>query len=261
VKDKNYRKLSAYCVLALLVFLPWLARNVIMSGYLIYPLPAIDLFNVDWKVPIETVQWEKGFVTSWAQDDFRGILYNPLGLLVTVLAFAAPWVVAWAVLKKHLDKDALFTYLVAFCLLVFWAILGPSLRFGGAYIAVAGIAPFLLLAKGAKKDGGAIVKTVPTLILSIGLFAFLALGSRGIGIHVGDRAEQTYVSYLYRPQSLLEPDGRHPAYTYTEHPIGTTTVFVSEPNSGCYIFPCTGGIAPGLEMRGERFEEGFRIKQ
>jgi hypothetical protein len=49
---KIIRKSHIISILAIgcLFFVPWLVRNVILSGYLIYPLGAIDIFDVDWKI-------------------------------------------------------------------------------------------------------------------------------------------------------------------------------------------------------------------
>jgi hypothetical protein len=54
-------------VIGLLIALPWFTRNIIMSGYLVYPLYSIDLFNVDWKMPITYPMFDndsKGYLLS-----------------------------------------------------------------------------------------------------------------------------------------------------------------------------------------------------
>jgi hypothetical protein len=33
------------------LILPWLIRNVILTGYIIYPMENFDFFNFDWEVP------------------------------------------------------------------------------------------------------------------------------------------------------------------------------------------------------------------
>ncbi len=44
--------------LLLLVLVPWLIRNFIMSGYLVYPLLHSNLFKADWVVPETTIHLE-----------------------------------------------------------------------------------------------------------------------------------------------------------------------------------------------------------
>jgi|GEM_PF-6289992 len=48
-----YRKQEALWALGILglVLAPWFMRNVLMTGYLYYLLPKIDIFSVDWKMP------------------------------------------------------------------------------------------------------------------------------------------------------------------------------------------------------------------
>ncbi|MHB1448390.1 MAG: LIC_10190 family membrane protein, partial [Bellilinea sp.] len=50
------------------ILLPWIVRNIILSGYLIYPLPGIDGFNLDWKIPPEIARTEVLTIQAWARD-------------------------------------------------------------------------------------------------------------------------------------------------------------------------------------------------
>ncbi len=49
------------------VLAPWFARNVVLSGWLIYPFPYIDLFNLDWKAPLKLVILDKRWIEAWAR--------------------------------------------------------------------------------------------------------------------------------------------------------------------------------------------------
>jgi hypothetical protein len=65
------KHILASAILVLLTILPWLTRNVIMSGFLIYPLYSIDLFDVDWKMPITYPLFDnnpKGYLLSAMAD-------------------------------------------------------------------------------------------------------------------------------------------------------------------------------------------------
>lgn len=48
---KAWKVLAALFLLAGLVAVPFLLRNVLLSGWLIYPFAGLDLFAVDWKIP------------------------------------------------------------------------------------------------------------------------------------------------------------------------------------------------------------------
>jgi hypothetical protein len=53
--------------LALLFLLPLLWRNIITTGYLLYPSPFPDIITADWKLPLKTVQLEKAYILAWAR--------------------------------------------------------------------------------------------------------------------------------------------------------------------------------------------------
>jgi len=53
--------------LGLVILTPWVARNIILSGYLVYPVPQIDLFSVDWKLPYQYVIDEKLATQGWSR--------------------------------------------------------------------------------------------------------------------------------------------------------------------------------------------------
>ncbi|TNE49414.1 MAG: hypothetical protein EP344_18195 [Bacteroidetes bacterium] len=67
---QNWRSVAVLAGTGVLIVLPFLVRNVALSGYLVYPEPAIDWFNVDWKIPIEEVQYEKDLVEGWAKQPY-----------------------------------------------------------------------------------------------------------------------------------------------------------------------------------------------
>ena len=69
-KAKIKVKLVLFSLL-ILVLAPWVTRNVILTGYLVYPVSSIDIFNFDWKIPKEKVEIQKNFIKSWAIMPFQ----------------------------------------------------------------------------------------------------------------------------------------------------------------------------------------------
>lgn len=53
-------------ILTAVTVVPWLIRNIILSGYVIYPSPLLS-FNVDWKMPYSQVLGEQLWIKSWAR--------------------------------------------------------------------------------------------------------------------------------------------------------------------------------------------------
>ena len=53
VKEKNVKGIAGFLGMGVFIMLPFLIRNVRISGWLVYPFTAVDLFSVDWKIPAE----------------------------------------------------------------------------------------------------------------------------------------------------------------------------------------------------------------
>lgn len=67
VKEKKWKDIGIYMGLGILILAPYLIRNVIISGWLIYPFEALDLFQVDWKVPLEYLLVDSYQIKVWGR--------------------------------------------------------------------------------------------------------------------------------------------------------------------------------------------------
>lgn len=50
IRQKKWKAIAGYFGLGIVIAFPYLARNVIISGWLFYPFTFFDLFPVDWKI-------------------------------------------------------------------------------------------------------------------------------------------------------------------------------------------------------------------
>lgn len=76
IQRKDIKAIIAYISLGLVVLLPFLIRNVIISGWLIYPFEAIDLFNVEWKIPIKSVISDSSQIKVYGRKTYESELIN-----------------------------------------------------------------------------------------------------------------------------------------------------------------------------------------
>ncbi len=53
VENRTVKTITTSFFVGLVVLLPFLITNVILSGYLIFPFPQVDLFSFDWKIPYQ----------------------------------------------------------------------------------------------------------------------------------------------------------------------------------------------------------------
>ena len=95
LKEKRYSQIAIYLVLGILAVFPYLARNVILSGWLVYPFPAIDLFSLDWKIPAEEARYDAEEIKVYAKG------------MTDVLLKDTPmsrWIPEWFAKLKGLEK-------------------------------------------------------------------------------------------------------------------------------------------------------------
>ena len=65
-RERAFKELGNYLLFGILIAVPWLARNVIITGYLLYPFEALDLFSFDWEMHPVAVKDEADWITSYA---------------------------------------------------------------------------------------------------------------------------------------------------------------------------------------------------
>jgi hypothetical protein len=72
-KHSSQKYWIGYTVIISLSMGVWLVGNVIVSGWLCYPVSSIDLFHFDWKTPKEVSDMERFSVKQWGKVPFQDI--------------------------------------------------------------------------------------------------------------------------------------------------------------------------------------------
>ncbi|MEZ3461833.1 MAG: hypothetical protein K1W23_06705 [Lachnospiraceae bacterium] len=160
VMRRRWKETVFYLGLGIVTVVPWLARTVILSGYLLYPFPALDLFDVDWKIPAaeaaldaaEIRTWGRGInnaalvdlpVSAWFGEWFQEMLPAVGKALVAADAVCLPIFVILLVRQFHradrtpagrLRKGQLLVLATVLASYGFWQFSAPLLRYGYAYI-------------------------------------------------------------------------------------------------------------------------------
>jgi hypothetical protein len=147
-KEVTKRILIASCI-GILVLSSFLIRNYYLSGYLIYPFSAVDLFNVDWKIPSGDVISMKLEIESWAKISTLSSLdvanmkfsewimpwFSSLDIisrvLITINLFSLITLVIMVVKKDFFIAKV---QLVILLNLVFWFFMAPDPRFAYGFI-------------------------------------------------------------------------------------------------------------------------------
>ncbi len=153
VRNKEYRTALLLAFIPAVILGLWFIRNVITSGYLIFPLHEIDIFTVDWKLPAFVAIEEKDFIFScgiralndviWQivhpeLNSFNGIYRWGMNLIFIAPALLSPLVVVYSLIKKkYLHKNIYFVYIILLAVIGLWYWGGPDPRFiGGILFAV-----------------------------------------------------------------------------------------------------------------------------
>jgi hypothetical protein len=153
VRSKEYRTALLLAFIPAVILGLWFIRNVITSGYLIFPVHEIDIFTVDWKLPAFVAIEEKDFIFScgiralndviWQivhpeLNSFDGIYRWGMNLIFIAPTLLSPLVVVYSLIKKkYLHKNIYFVYIILLAVIGLWYWGGPDPRFiGGILFAV-----------------------------------------------------------------------------------------------------------------------------
>lgn len=162
IRGKRWKEIMFFCFLGILTAAPFLIRNVLLSGWLVYPFTGIDLFSVDWKIPQgiaaydakEIQVWGRGYsdvtkydmpVSEWMPAWFQGLSGMDKLLVLAAMGAVAVFLLRFFLMlwqqyaKKsyHPDDSAkdrlLLEGVISFCFL-FWLFTSPLIRYGCVYV-------------------------------------------------------------------------------------------------------------------------------
>lgn len=153
---KDIKQIAVCLVSGFLTALPFFIRNIIISGWLIYPSAIIDLFFVDWKIPKGQVQYDameigvygKGIrdvtqkdmpISEWCPNWFEGLKsLEKLFVLATAVMIVVYilYLLALICKKKRVDWNFALVFGVFTVGTVFWFFSAPLVRYGYAYVVV-----------------------------------------------------------------------------------------------------------------------------
>lgn len=270
IREKRIREIFVFIGAGILIMAPYLIRNVVISGWMVYPFTVVDFFAVDWKIPKaiadydakEIQVWGRGMydvadygkpVSEWFGAWFgmqgaidrlfvlAGIVAVPISLVAFVLA-------VWK--RKSVLRDGMFVALVINASFLFWLLSAPLVRYGCVYLWLAATVTFgglmtVLVKEG--RWGKAFWKLVYVAIGLVGCYKAVALGKE---IAAGYSAEYfvTQKDYENFEAQSYEVEGATFYYPVQGDRIGYDA-FPSSP------------YEVKLELRGESVEDGFRYKE
>ncbi len=252
IREKRYSKIVVYGAAVLAVVLPFLIRNVIISGRLFYPSVALDIFNVDWKIPEESALSDSAYIIAFGRgyssmdaaslpfSEWFSNWYFSLDKIWKMLFYGGMMgSIFWMIDrlkefgKKNRKEENFVTDFTVFAVIVssvFWLMSSPLIRYGQGYLLVL---PAITLGRdflplfdqiGNEK----VRKTISGVIVTfIGLFIVYKAAMTGLYIK-----DTRYMGYYLHPQDY----GVYETHTV---PLGNLSVYApdSGDRTGYYEFP------------------------
>ena len=267
LKEKRYGQIGIYLGMGILAVFPYLARNVILSGWLVYPFPTIDLFSFDWKIPAgealydaqEIKVYAKGMtdvllkdapMSQWLPSWFSALKGLEkiwvLGSLASVVAGVV--ITVWGLVKRKKELyGILFVQWIMIAGYLFWQIGTPLVRYGYIYILAfpfftVGLWFVTLFEKREKSY----------LLFGTALLLFFVYKGGNLVESIAASSGQDYYvwqqDYYTGPYDSYEMDGVEFYYPLEYGQIGYSK------------FPGAPHERYDVEMRGEDLQDGFRRK-
>lgn len=269
INVKASRKILGIIAVCLVIIVPYLIRNLILTGYLVFPGPELDLFKFDWRVPIswlgnevKVIHWFAAlpridiseFYSMTAKQWIPIWFYNQLprhqAVIMSIILMPLVFIIL-APIKKwrdflHENKYLAFPISIAYIGVIYWFLTAPAIRFGYG---------FLLASVG--------------LVFSklIGFFynrlrQFQVVGSYGIvplllaGVIIFSRSTFRIADFQNR---ILLPQN-YPSWSSQPCTFGNFTILCQAGYDACWYdpFPCAIQGNENVEMRGTDYRQGFR---
>lgn len=153
LREKRWKEIGIFLAMGLMVAVPWMARTVLITGWLLYPFVGLDLFDVGWKIKEHIVAIDAYLIKVWAKSAnaledtslkswvpywFRTALSSTERLLIVAdlgsCAAAVAIAVSVFIRKNWKQLDYLLVIAAVGCSYLYWQFNAPMIRYGYAYV-------------------------------------------------------------------------------------------------------------------------------
>lgn len=263
IKDKKYGIIAGFLLAGVLTILPFVLRNVLLSGYLVYPYPAIDVLDAEYKIPKGVAEYDskeiqvygRGYTdvtrfeepfSTWIKPWFSNLsamnkLFFILGIFGILLGIG---LFIFIVVKKRTEllPYMLVVSVMDICFL-FWMGTSPNLRYGCLFLFMAPILSWVLfyVIFLEKLNRFYVFTSIAALFLA---YKALTFGGEVLG--------SINFSYLVRQQDY----GRYEVVSYELN--GVDIYIPTEGNQvGYEPFP-SAPFEPEAQLMGNDVKDGFK---
>lgn len=255
-------------ILSLIMVIPMAIRNVITSGYALFPTTMGDFLKVDWKYDSHKTAVLENYVTAFARTESAS---NESEIIRVNGMEWSQWVPTWWENRAIADQSIILLLVISiiFSLLFFKKITRSSADFKIALItAIAGIVFWFIKAPDPRFGFGFILAFTGLLcsyssypitesksFRKIMLFSLVCFG-----VLLGSYISYRFI-YYFDKQQLISPAGIKKINFDTLACEGVM-FHVPKKENGCgnTPLPCTYNACETFQLRKKTIEEGFRAK-
>ena len=274
VREKKWKQGGIWLFCGCMVLCPFLVRNYLLSGWLLYPFEKIDLFHAPWKIPVEylvhdadqikvwgrclydveKVDWPLyRWLPVWWEHQFR---YEKMFLGGVLLGAALQLLMTGMRLhrKQKLRPQLIVLHLAVWGNVLVWFFVAPFIRYGLAFlIAVVMLAVGEYLSE--RKQGlCSIVAGSLVFCILVSLSPYWDQYVTEVGVFVKQN--------LREPYYIVQKDYDRGNMDSCE--INGNRIYFStgEEINSYHVFPgtCYKAMLERSTLIGDRIEDGFRAK-
>ncbi len=270
LKERRYRTVGICILLGILTVAPFLIRNVILSGYPVYPATGLDPFHFDFKIPHSVADYDskeirvyaRGYIDIsrfeepmklWFPAWFRNLgtvdkgafLAAALSIPVTVIMTAVT-----LIKQKREQYDRLFLNGVMSICFLFWMLNAPLVRYGCVFLYLCPVLSFTCLT-GSVPEG---IRRSKALRYGYGILFVLFIAYKAVFFGKGILTMvPRYRDHLIRQQDY----GDYSDIAGTYEINGRTFYYPTEGDRMGYdLFP-SSTVIRDIRLRGENLGDGF----
>jgi len=274
-ENRVWKKLLFTGLVSFFILFPFLVSNVILSGYLVFPFPELDLFSFDWKIPYAQAEKVRRSIRYFAIHPTPGYTDWSIGDMSTF-----EWIRFWS---THGGKNPIYRWLIYsfvpaaifffFCFkrklricvntlviqgilllgIIFWFFSAPAIRFGRGwvwgYIILAWGSLVYLILNEAKFQLVRYVSRVMLILVSVVLINLLSIRWDSFAVFLGGPSNSLF-TIRQLPEVKMRVVKIHDGFLLNVPPkqLAWDADLPSAPHS-----------KDDLQMRGRTLKKGFRI--
>lgn len=274
IKNKKWKDVLLYLLLGIIIIAPYLIRNVLISGWLIYPFEGIDLFYVPWKVPLDYLLVDSAQIKVWGrclyditkldmpiqkwlpiwwenQERYAQMLIyaNILGILLGISNLIYKWIK-----KIKIEAALLYIYFGLFTSAFVWLLLAPFIRYGLAFLLAIPLISIGSWLSYIKRGFQSILTGTIVFCIFLCFSPYIDHYVTDDGVFIKQQLKEPY--YMFQKDY---DDAETGFYTYNGN-----TIYYSEKGevNSYHYFPntCYSGMLERSELIGNSLQEGFKPK-